>query len=417
MIEILGCFLDVFLLSILANLMYGLKVSKVSFGFLFALGWFLDFFLSLLIPIPEILDLILNLIFIIYCFIGFTRSLSSALVLQVFYSTLSIISGVLVLLIEWIFKFDFYNDFLISVLLTGLMRSILIFIFIKNIRSYIRILSDSMWLELQKQVLLPLLLINFVFNGYFYTSNPNYWLIMVLTLIFALLVIRSFFKQTFLTVRLIEMEQIQKVEEIGQAYQVQKEIAEEQLRYLHHDFKNHINILSHLAEKKEYERLCAYIDKLTENSYQIDHKVYSDCEEINVIINQKVKTNPKIHFEISVTGSILDSMVQTVCIIVFNVLDNAIHEIDSYPSEKKRIALRIRNVSEFLIIECENPIETQSTLALSSSKPKGSGLGLSIVNMLVERNNGFVQIRHSNDLFLIKVLLRKNEEKRSQSLE
>lgn len=50
MTEILGCFLDVFLLSILANLMYGLKVSKVSFGFLFILGWFLDFFLSLLIP-------------------------------------------------------------------------------------------------------------------------------------------------------------------------------------------------------------------------------------------------------------------------------------------------------------------------------------------------------------------------------
>ena len=269
-----------------------------------------------------------------------------------------------------------------------------------------------MWLELQKQLLLPLLLINLVFNGYFYTSSPNYWLIMVLTLVFALLVIRSFFKQTFLTVRLIEMEQIQKVEEIGQAYQVQKEITEEQLHYLHHDFKNHINILSQLAKKKEYERLCAYIDKLTENSYQIDHKVYSDCEEINAIINQKVKTNPKIHFDISVTGPILDSLVQTVCIIVFNVLDNAIHEIDSYSSEKKRIALTIRSVPEFLIIECENPIETQSTLALSSSKPKGSGLGLSIVNMLAKRNKGFVQIKHSNDHFLIKILLRKIEEKR-----
>lgn len=366
---------------------------------------------------PEILDLVLNLVFILFCFIGFTRSLSAAFVLQVFYSTLSIISGVLVLLIEWIFKFDFYNDFLLSVLLTGLMRSILIFIFIKIIRPYIRILSDSLWLELQKQLLLPLLLINFVFNGYFYTSSPNYWLIMVLTLVFALLVIRSFFKQTFLTVRLIEMEQIQKVEEIGQAYQVQKKITEEQLRYLHHDFKNHINILSHLAEKKEYERLCAYIDKLTENSYQIDQKVYSDCEEINAIINQKVKLNPKIHFEISATGQILDSMIQTVCIIVFNILDNAIHEIDSYPSEKKRISLTIRSVPEFLIIECENPIEIQSALAMSSSKPKGSGLGLSIVNMLVERNKGFVQIRHLNDLFLIKVLLRKPKDKKSQSLE
>ena len=128
MTEILGCFLNVFLLSILANLMYGLKVPKVSFGFLFVLGWFLDFFLSLLIPIPEILDLVLNFVFILFCFIGFTRSLSATFVLQFFYSTLSIISGVLVLLIEWIFKFDFYNDFLLSILVVELMRSILIFI-------------------------------------------------------------------------------------------------------------------------------------------------------------------------------------------------------------------------------------------------------------------------------------------------
>lgn len=94
------------------------------------------------------------------------------------------------------------------------------------------------------------------------------------------------------------------------------------------------------------------MDKLKENSYQIDHQVYSDGEEINAIINQKVKLNPKIHFEISVTRPVLDSMVQTVCIIVFN---NAIHEIDNYPSEKKRTSLTIRSVPEFLIIECKNP--------------------------------------------------------------
>ena len=175
-----------------------------------------------------------------------------------------------------------------------------------------------------------------------------------------------------------------------------------------HDIRNNLFILKCLSDSKSYDELKSYLDTLVSSSTWLKEKTYSDCKPLNLIINNKVNTNALISFSIHITTSIPDALVNNICTLTFNILDNAISECNKILAETTIketnppvIDFRILFRNQQLCIICNNPttknLKRQNFLKLT--KP---GLGLNIINSIVKSLNGETYI-DVNESFIISI--------------
>lgn len=178
---------------------------------------------------------------------------------------------------------------------------------------------------------------------------------------------------------------------------------ENKIRNIRHDMKNHLTVIQSLCSEHKFQEVTFYINQLTESINVNQNRIYCDNVYLNTILNSKVKQHKDIHFSILILSLPHEIESIDLCILIANLLDNAITELGNHTELKKNITLKIYGKGNFQFIIVQNPLSQIKNLITEKADISKHGLGLSIVQGIVDKYNGQFLIQQE-DLFTITIM-------------
>lgn len=187
------------------------------------------------------------------------------------------------------------------------------------------------------------------------------------------------------------------------------------IRKVEHNMKNHLICLNTLVNNNDLLGIKSYITKLNNVISSITLKIKTGNVISDLIINEKynIACSENITFNCDFflpKNTSIDSI--DLCILLSNILDNAIEACEKIVSENlsKKINIKSFVKEPYLIIECINSYETPLKYKndnIITTKPNTDkhGFGLIIINEIASKYNGIVDIINENNLFTISIML------------
>ena len=194
----------------------------------------------------------------------------------------------------------------------------------------------------------------------------------------------------------------------------QSVIWNKKLETIQHDIKNHLYCISDLIEKNENERAINYIEKIIEKSVKsIPNQICTNHPAFNAVINlKKNQCNEKqIDFKCFVPETLPDFDDMDLCIIIANLLDNAIEA--EMNEEIPAMNFNMSLVGNYLNIKIKNRISKsvlQNNKGLKTTKTdkEHHGLGILSVMDVVQHNDGMCEFFEEENWFVANVMLKLN---------
>lgn len=183
-------------------------------------------------------------------------------------------------------------------------------------------------------------------------------------------------------------------------------------RYLSHDLKNHISLVWRLIEREEYERAATYMEKLREPVKEMEEMFFSGNRIIDLIINDKKRAaadkNIKFEMEIDQVGD-LPVADQDICVVMANLLDNAIEACEHIENGEKWIHINIKRDRNIFLIGIENSfqntiIQKNGKLISNKAEIERHGIGIESVKYAVDKYHGDIKQEISDCTFCCSVI-------------
>ena len=197
----------------------------------------------------------------------------------------------------------------------------------------------------------------------------------------------------------------------------EREESYRQSRILRHDLKGRLVALGAMLDAGQTEEMKKEIGKmLEENSLGSHGTAETDNLALDALVNYKhaaaeakgiqLSSSLEVPAELFVEGTDL-------CVILENLLDNAMEAVEGMPEEGRRVSLDMRIVKGVIVITVENPyhgeISVDSQGKLRSSKPGEHGIGLLSVARTAEKYDGDISISYEGGTFQVSVALFQKE--------
>lgn len=187
---------------------------------------------------------------------------------------------------------------------------------------------------------------------------------------------------------------------------------ENQIRKIRHDYKNHVVTgleLMRDGKTQEADRYFSeYLDSVLTASRQF---INTKSESVNAVVNKKFTQCFEMGIKVSfcVTGEIGNVSEMDLCVVLFNLLDNAI-EGCSENLEESHIKLEMYQNKAYFIARVSNTIihsvvENNPKLKTTKSDDHEHGIGLGIVKDICEKYNGMFNIEEKDNMFIAEVWL------------
>lgn len=183
-------------------------------------------------------------------------------------------------------------------------------------------------------------------------------------------------------------------------------VAEAKSRYadtreFRHDFKNHLIVLSGLIENNETEKAKNYLKRFERISQKMSFVVSTGNTVIDALLGEKLayakKSDIHVKLDLAIPPSVkIDDF--DLCAVFFNALDNAIKACNSVNGKDRTLDITAKQDKNFFLIDISNTYERGHV-------HKGTGIGLSVMNMVVEKYHGAVEISEEGNIFRISMIL------------
>lgn len=165
-----------------------------------------------------------------------------------------------------------------------------------------------------------------------------------------------------------------------------------------HDIKNHLHIIKELNNIEEIKN---YIDNIYSdlNNIQSIHKI-SGYSALDILFTIKEQQYPNIHYSYNIDICDIKINIKDLCSILFNLIDNASQNISVNNPD-----VYIQLVQQFndLIITVSNSFDKSFTLA--QNKGKEHGYGLQIVEEIVNKYNGNMNIEMQDNIVIVQIII------------
>lgn len=187
-----------------------------------------------------------------------------------------------------------------------------------------------------------------------------------------------------------ELAKIQHQSELERVHYAVVEEKREALARIRHDYQNVLNTALILMESGSQEKARQLLIELTERISATSETPYCAIPVINAVLTEKATVCGEQGILLR-TELLLPEVLPvddfSLCIIVGNLIDNAIHacglaQVEREAQARSEIRLSAGVVQGYLVIKCENPVfpETEGK--------KGTGYGQKILNSLAEKYQG-----------------------------
>lgn len=194
-----------------------------------------------------------------------------------------------------------------------------------------------------------------------------------------------------------------------------KYCGELQIRYneaqkLLHDIKSHLKVVDDLEMYDENIKE-AYSYNLIKSINEVEQQFRCSNKIINAIIWDKLQKCNQLNIEFNIDMQDLDFEFMNdleITTLFANLLDNAIESCEASKESTKEISLRIHQFKDYIVLRLINtlgqtPIDKSGKLV--STKPGHLGLGMLILEELIEKYNGNLKCDYLENYFETKIIL------------
>lgn len=196
--------------------------------------------------------------------------------------------------------------------------------------------------------------------------------------------------------------------EILQKYFAEVENMYARMRGWRHDYRHHIQTLKVYAADGEVEEIRDYLDMLDEDLTRVETVIKTGNRMADAILNSKLSLAVAREIQVKADAGIpvaLTTSAVDLCIIIGNLLDNAIDACMELPPEERLIRLYMEMKGNYLYLALTNTAAGRKKKSFGSSKGAGHGLGLIRLDEAVKRNGGYVTRASEDNAFSTEILL------------
>lgn len=185
-----------------------------------------------------------------------------------------------------------------------------------------------------------------------------------------------------------------------------------QMRGWRHDYKNHIATMKIHLDNQNYELLNHYLIELSEDLTSVDTVLKTGNVMVDAILNSKLSLaqskNISVDASASVPGELRISDTD-ICVIIGNLLDNAIEACCKFEDEDKRfLRVYIGLLKQQLYISVSNSVGGEikkDGKNYFTTKNANHGFGLKRIDKIVSKYGGFVNRQDETDVFATEITL------------
>lgn len=183
------------------------------------------------------------------------------------------------------------------------------------------------------------------------------------------------------------------------------------MRGWRHDYHNHIQVLEASMELGKYDEVKAYLKSLNDDLVSVDTTVKTGRVMVDAIINGKISIAKKYGIPINAKAKLPSGVAANdidLCVIIGNLMDNAIEENCKLPEEARFIRIYIGDKNNHLYIAVTNAagkklVKKESSFV--SSKGTGHGFGIGRVRNIVKKYDGVFTVDSEDGGFTAEILL------------
>ena len=193
------------------------------------------------------------------------------------------------------------------------------------------------------------------------------------------------------------------------SYLKQQHYIEETAR-ARHDFKQTVRTLAALAADNDIDAIRDYLEKYAETLPENDVQHYCKNNAVNALLNHYAQAAEEndihISWEINLPEDICISNTD-LCITIGNILDNAMTACVQAKERYIKLTVRVHNGSNLYIIAVNSfsgKVRQKGGRYLSTNR-NGSGIGLSSVKTIAEKNGGTARFHHEGNEFFSEVVM------------
>lgn len=190
------------------------------------------------------------------------------------------------------------------------------------------------------------------------------------------------------------------------------EITAAQKSQMLHDYKHYFLALKHMAVLEDYERMVNCLDQLIDECLGAEVMKYTDNTLIDLILAQKMACAENLEVKVIYDCHLVECNipVEDICVLLCNLLDNAIEAAAKTELDRRYLRLSIKNMGELLLIELSNSSNELPTVRNNrfiTSKPDTDihGFGIESVRQIVRKYNGTENFQYDKMSFNVQFVL------------
>lgn len=208
--------------------------------------------------------------------------------------------------------------------------------------------------------------------------------------------------------KLIEKKVAAFENEILQKYYAEVENMYTKMRGWRHDYRHHIQAMKVYAANGEYGEIDRYLNMLDEDLTNVETVIRTGNRMADAILNsklsladeRKIRVKAEARIPVTLTVSEID-----LCIIIGNLLDNAMEACMELPQEERLIRIYMEMKGNYLYLALTNTAAGRKKKSFFTTKGEGHGLGISRVDSAVKKYGGYVTRASEDGAFSTEILL------------
>ncbi len=211
-----------------------------------------------------------------------------------------------------------------------------------------------------------------------------------------------------LTDKLVEGKVAVFEKELLQKYYAEVENMYAKMRGWRHDYRHHIQTMKVHASKGEMEEIQKYLEMLDEDLTNVETVVKTGNKIADAILNSKLSLAGEKQIQVRAEAKIpvlLTVPELDLCIIIGNLLDNAMEACMELPPERRLIRIYMEMKGNYLYLALTNTAGGGKKKRFNTTKGEGHGLGLLRVDEVVKKNGGYITRASEEEAFSTEVLL------------
>lgn len=183
-----------------------------------------------------------------------------------------------------------------------------------------------------------------------------------------------------------------------------------QVRGWRHDYRNHIQNMKILLDKRDHDKLDSYLSELAEDLNTVDTVIKTGNVMADAILNSKLQSAEKLNVSLNVKVNIPENIPLSdveLCAVMGNLLDNAIEACSSLTESERFMRIYIGQLKGQFYLSVQNSagvVKKQGGEYLST-KSGEHGYGLFRIDRVTKKYGGFVNRQNEEGIFATEILI------------